>query len=133
MKILEWVNVFGCEFPGPAQADNRIWCEPNDYVAIRFTTGPAAENDGAFLQFEASGTFIQPVLAISEVAGNFDTVRECKITQGARRRSMGWSTVINAVKSCPLKTDTTYYLNITFPGATVRCSTNVLVVNNGYV
>lgn len=106
-----WNNVWGVEFPGPSNKYRTPVVPYSSYLAIEFNTGTVLDN-GYLGNLESTRTAGLKQVAYSECPGDFDVVRECRISWGLGGY-LEWATNGKA-GACQLDQNKTYYINITF-------------------
>jgi len=134
-RLRNWNTIFGAAWPAPASRETRVSVPDTGYYAVAFDTEEVVDT-GAVSTFEASSTHGQRILSISEIPGCFDVPRECKAE--GRTTGIGWNTT-GSGGGCHLKSNTTYYWNVTFtdgetPGSSTclgtECETYLWVINS---
>jgi hypothetical protein len=107
-----WTKVWGVDFPGPVNLYSKPIVPIDSYLAVEFNTGNIFDH-GEIGNLESTRTSGLKQVAISECPGDFNVdAWECHIAWGLGG-NLEWSTDDRS-RTCKLKPNTTYYLNITF-------------------
>ena len=135
-RNITWNGFFKDSWPGPKTEKKRVNIPETGYLSLRFRTGNV-QDTGAVSSIEAAGTHGYRLGAISECKGKFEAPTAC-VWRWGTSGGIRWSTEGG---DCELKSNTTYYWNMTFTDgvdpSTSRCigtycETWLIAVNNDY-
>jgi hypothetical protein len=129
-----WVNFWGVNFPNPGYANKNDIIPRSGYVSYEFNTGTVIDS-GLIVTVGNTLTSGVRLGAISECPGQFDVARECDHVWGLGG-GISWATN-GKTGACQLKSNTTYYLNLTFTNGfdptTSTCTTSNCVATLQHV
>ena len=121
-NVTNWINFWREAFPFPGFYTKDVTIPIKGYYALKFNTANFID-DGKITSLETTNTAGVRLGAISECPGNFDVPSECFLKWGLGG-GIRWATN-DRLGACQLKSNTTYYFNITFTngvtGSTTTC------------
>ena len=121
-SVFGWGSVFYTAFPGPVYENVMNKIVPRyGYYAIGFNTRGFVD-DGKLSLLENSSTPGLRMGSISECKGDFNVSSSCRTPLGLGG-GVRWSTN-NKMGSCKLKSNTTYYFNVTFTNGVDNTQSN---------